>query len=726
MLLKNQYFLVQALVIIFSQSLASQSWFTTYQSADLMVSGVNFNNTGGALKFNHPNGLASNGTNLLVCDRFNNRVLIWKNAPMTWNMPPDLVLGQQNFLTNNPGISKSEMNWPGNASVSKNGKLAIADTDNDRLLLWNNFPLTNGQPADVSIYLPAISPVNIQLIWSWPWGIWTDGTRLAAVATMGGTILFWNSFPSSDNQQPDYTITNPNFGTPRNISTDGSTFFFVGDHNAKVNGIPGTYFWNSYPTSNNQSYDFYRNDWIKGNKLSNGKLIASGLNSIYTWNSVPVNASQGPDFTASPQFYFNGDGVDVTEASGRIYICNYNGNNILVYSTPLTNTLDPVFALGASSFEYNTLDSIGYIQNPSFSSDGTKLIITSDFNKRIYIYNKFPTMPGQLADAVISTTGYDLAPWDNALHNNKFVAVGRNLICVWNNTSNLSQNPSVIFKGNIGTAIFNDLKGVAIDNQFFYVADRNGKVYIWNGIPSSNSVNPAYTLDLGNVELNRLSSDGTYLCVTQQSPAAIHIYKVSSILSGNIVPWKTISGHGFLNLPSEAITFNGSLAIANTSFHDVLLWKDINNAPDAGNMIILGQTKNSSDNVPSIGQKGLFMPGALLFSNNTLWVGEHKFSSRILEFSFLKDSSENLNNSTNLMTYPNPANQIINIECSVILKGKTNLDIINNSGQKVFQQTFYDLSSTSVNISELSTGIYYLHFSSNGNSTLTKKIVKIK
>jgi len=712
------------LIFLFPIGIYGQTWFTTGQNADLMVSGVNFNNTGGALLFNHPNGLASNGTNLLMCDRFNNRILIWNNAPTVWNTSPDIVLGQPNFTANDPGTNKNQLNWPGNVSVAANGKLVVADTDNDRILLWNSFPTSNGQYANISIHLPTISPTNIPQKWAWPWGVWTDGTRVAAVATMGRTILFWNSFPVSDNQQPDYTITNTNFGTPRNISTDGATYFFVGDHNAQVTGNPGTFFWNTYPSITNQPYDFYRNEWIKGTKLTGGQLIASGLSHIYTWNTIPTNASSNPNLSAAPSCYDNGDGVDVVEANGRIYVCNYNGNSVLAYNSPPDSiNPNPIFAMGVSNYNNNTLDSIGYIQNPSFSTDGTRLIITSDFDKRIYIYNTFPVSSGQMADQIISTQSYNLAAWDNALYNNTFVAAGKNRVCVWNNAMNLSANPSQIFNGNIGSAILNDLKGIALDNQFFYLADRNGKVYIWNGIPANSSVNPVYTLNLGSVQLNRLSSDGTYFCVTQQSPGAIYIYKVADLAIGNTTPWKTISGIGFLNLPSEAITFNGSLAIANQSFNDVLLWKDINNAPSTNNMVVLGNNSNSSSNNPAIGINRLFMPGALLYENNHLWVGEHKFSSRILRFTSPSTTGTwDINEDKEIIIYPNPASNELNIiGYDLYHQGNVEYELIDVSGKVITSGKSSD-TNLKIPISYLAKGIYL--FRLKRNRCYTQKIVK--
>lgn len=697
-------------VFVFAANfLYSQSCFTTHQAADLMISGVDFNNTGGALRFNHPNGLATNGTNLLMCDRFNNRVLVWYMAPTAWHTPPDLVLGQPDFVANNPGTSKSEMNWPGNVSVAPNGKLAVADTNNDRILLWNSFPTTHGQAADRSINLRTMSPAGLPLRWGWPWGVWTDGTRLAVVATTGATILFWNSFPTADDQQPDYTLTNAHFGTPRNISTDGFTYFFVGDHNATVNGVPGTFFWNSYPTSANSNYDFYRNEWIKGTHLANtGELIASGLSHIYTWQSIPTQAAQHPQRSASPACYDNGDGVDVVEANGRIYVCNYNGNDVLVYNSPPDSLHpNPAFALGVADYNHNTLDSIGYIQNPAFSTDGTRLIITSDYDKRIYIYHNFPTAPGQMADEIISTQPYNLAAWDNALYDHTFVAAGRNAICVWSNAADLSTPPSQTFNGGIGSAQFSDLKGVALDAHFLYAADRNGKVYIWNGIPANHSVNPVYTLNYGNVHLNRLSSDGTYLCVTQQSPGAIYIYQVADLVAGNTNPWKTISGIGFLNLPSEAITFDGSLAIANQSFNDVLLWPNLNDAPGTSSMVVLGNASNVAFNVPAIGTHQLFMPGALLYENNHLWVGEHKFSSRILRYSCnTTDTHDSAELAMDFRVYPVPAAHELYVSGSYLSAGRDFM-LLDLMGRIV--KTGKTSGETSmIEVAELAPGMYFL------------------
>ncbi|MEM3012477.1 MAG: hypothetical protein QW084_03850, partial [Candidatus Hadarchaeales archaeon] len=105
----------------------TSGWFHTGQDADLMLSGIDFNNTGGPLLFNHPSGIATDGQRLFLADTFNNRVLIWNTMP-TGNVPPDLVLGQKDFISNDPGPGRDQLNWP--FGVATDGThLVVADVN---------------------------------------------------------------------------------------------------------------------------------------------------------------------------------------------------------------------------------------------------------------------------------------------------------------------------------------------------------------------------------------------------------------------------------------------------------------------------------------------------------------------------------------------------------------------------------------------------------------------
>jgi len=733
-----------AIIFFFTRLVLSQSWFVNGQNADLMLSGVGFNNTGGALYFNHPSGIASDGTRFLLCDRFNNRVLIWNSLPTSWNTMPNLVLGQNSLTSNNSGSSKSELNFPGNVSVAQNGVVTIADTDNDRVLIWRTFPNQNGQAADCEIYLPAISPPGIPIRYGWPWGVWTDGTRLAVVATHGSSILFWNSIPTSNNQLPDYTITNSNFGTPRNISTDGNTFFFVGDHNAKVNGDkPGTFFWNSFPTLQNQTYDFFNENevWIKGVKLPDGKLVAGGMSSIYFWNTIPVSSAQRPNLVVTNPYYKNGDGPDVVYAGGKLFVNNYNGNNVQIFnSIPTSPNQLPDFALGSSSVSVNTLDSINYIQNPVVATDGKILIASSDFDASLWIWKTIPTISGKAPDVKIPlrTAPLDISPWDNALYKNKIVLAGKNKIAVWNSIPLNGELPSTVYSNSIGNFIFQELKGVALDSSYFYLSNRNGTIGIWQGIPASPLVNPIISFSLPATNMNHIHSDGKYFCVTVQdgNPRGIYVYKVADFIPGVVPsPYKVIlsSPQLNLNLPSSAITFNNSFAIANNSNNQVLMWKNVDDAGDTSKVVVLGQT-SIRNTLPGISDRKLHMPGSLAASDSTLWVGEFKFSSRILRYRFPNTTrvvfaENNPEKFVLYQNYPNPFNPSTTIVFSLPSGSLVSLKVFDFIGREVAILYSGELPAGTYeqrwDAANLPSGIYFYRLQA-GSFSETKKLVLIR
>ena len=70
-----------------------------------------------------------------------------------------LVLGQPDFASVNPHISQIGMRTP-TAVASDGHVLAIADTDNNRILIWNSIPVFNGQPADLVLGQPDFNTVQ--------------------------------------------------------------------------------------------------------------------------------------------------------------------------------------------------------------------------------------------------------------------------------------------------------------------------------------------------------------------------------------------------------------------------------------------------------------------------------------------------------------------------------------------------------------------------------------
>ena len=92
------------------------------------------------------------------------------------------------------------------------------------------------------------------------------------------------------------------------------------------------------------------------------------------------------------------------------------------------------------------------------------------------------------------------------------------------------------------------------------------------------------------------------------------------------------------------------------------------------------------------------------------------------EVSRIFDSELNID----LQLFPNPVQEVLNINLSSQESGTANIKLINLSGQIVKQSAinlFYGQQSKSIALSNFPKGIYFLHFS-NGEKSIVKKILK--
>lgn len=617
-------------------------WFSSGQTADLMLSGLGFNQTGGSLLFNHPGQIATDGKHLLLADRNNNRVLIWNQLPDS-NRPPDLILGQADDHSNNPGTGSHQMNWPVALSVG-GGKLAVADSYNHRVLIWLTFPTQNGQAADLIMQTAGGEGQPLFRI-EWPWGVWTDGNRLAITSTMGqSAVLIWNSFPTQPGQPPDLTLTaDGQFGTPRGITSDGH-YLLVGDHNPRFEPQPQqqlisqnvTFGWTSWPTSDRPA-DFTLDGWLQGSFNEAGQLLMAPTtgNTISVWDEPPTATRPEPDWLLGGNngySFFSGDGSGVAMASGRVYIALSNGNKIVGYNTMPTHASQlPDFAIGAPDITTNSLDSHFIISNPVVASNGNALFASSDFDRRLYVWRQLPNESNAPPDWVYPLPG---APWDNALWGNSLILAGQHNIIGWTTTLPVAGQPADwLVEGSLGGVSFQDIKGVALDDRYFYLADQPANaIYVWEGLPIQGEA-PVFTL---NVEApGRLASDGQYLTMVLGGGSGVGILAVADLAAGAVPAGiRNQAGQPHLfNLPGEAMTVNGRLLVADTGNNRVLIWNELADALAYQPADIVLGAADLQDRTAEIGADKLFWPASLAFDGSYLWVGEFKFSERILRFS---------------------------------------------------------------------------------------------
>ncbi len=634
-------------------------WFSTQQAADIMLSGIDFNNAGGPLLLNHPGNAASDGTHLLLADRNNNRILVWNSLP-TGNTPPDLVLGQKDFYANNPGTGLDKFNWPVKVAAA-NGKVVVADTYNDRILIWNTFPTRNGQTADIEIKDDRNNPKrNV----GWPWAVWTDGEKLVVTSTAGAKVLIWNTFPTQNNQAADIVLTaNEKFGTPRSIASDGK-HLLIGDHNAKPNeGRAGNFFWKTFPAQDYQMYDFFASepfrmgeggpnkqnqnqggDVLWSSMTEDGKLIGVS-NLLYIWNKFPENEDDGADFKiggvpGQTGYDFggkqSGDGSTPAIVNGKLYISLSNGNKVVGFnSLPTRTDQAPDFVIGAPDIYTNTLMTNYFISNSVPASNGKNLFVISGFDGTLSVWKNIPDQSGAKPDF-----RYQLKypPSSIALHGNTLILAEKmGNFHVWKKLPLNGELPDAELNRKIGNVNLDIVGGIALDDKYFYVAapekeGGGGTIYVWIGVPGKNS-DPVFSFKVNSVP-SVLSSDGKYLAVLATEPGSVTIFRVDQ-LSANAQG--TTIEQVKTNLPQGVFVSEGSLFVGDTGFNRVKIWKNIEDAiagRDAD--IVLGNTHEvgkGQDVKPEIGKNKLFWPSGVWFDGSYLWVGEFKFSNRVLRFS---------------------------------------------------------------------------------------------
>ncbi|MBI2816424.1 MAG: hypothetical protein HYX72_05765 [Acidobacteria bacterium] len=209
-----------------------------------------------AQRFNQPVGIASDGTRLFISEWGNNRVLIYNRIPEVSGASPDVIVGQRDFTASAFGSGAQGLRRP-NSVYSDGTRLFVADSLNNRVLIYNRIPAANGASADVVLGQPnfdanrALPTASNTL--SSPMSITTDGQRLIVTDLGNNRVLIYNSIPTQSGASADVVVGQPDFTSngagntqtsldfPRYAYSDGTRLLIVDSGNNRIliyNQIP--------------------------------------------------------------------------------------------------------------------------------------------------------------------------------------------------------------------------------------------------------------------------------------------------------------------------------------------------------------------------------------------------------------------------------------------------------------------------------------------------------
>ena len=486
------------------------------------------------------NGVYSNGTSLFVADTGNNRVLIWNTIPTSNDQAANIVLGQANLNLIGSGTSSTAMNNPSGV-YSDGTRLFVLDTDNNRVLIWDNVPTSNDQAANLVLGEPDMnsngsgsSSTNL----SAPNGVYSNGTKLFVVDSNNNRVLVWNTMPTSNGQaaslvlgQTNMTsngsgLTTSNLTTPSSVYSDG-TRLFVAD-----TGTSRVLIWSSIPTTNAQAAS------IMLGQTANSQAIATRL------------------------YKPNGAYSDGT----HVFVADYSNNRVLIWSSiPTTNAQAANLVLGQAVMTTNAngTSSTSLCNPSSVYSDGTHVFVADQNNSRVLVWNSLPTSNDQAANLVLGQSGMGGSIGNDPITDSQsmygpqnsyivgtylFVADGaNNRVLIWNTIpttndqgANLVLGQPNMTSNGYGTSstTLNGPESVFSDGTHVFVVDNgNSRVLIWNSIPTSNGQQanlvigePNMTSAAGGISATLLNypgsvySDGTHVVVTDSENNRVLIW----------------------------------------------------------------------------------------------------------------------------------------------------------------------------------------------------------
>ncbi|HEX3681976.1 MAG TPA: hypothetical protein VHU83_05485 [Bryobacteraceae bacterium] len=276
------------------------------------------------------------------------------------------VLGQPNFTSNSPNYpvptgqtygTPTSSNLRAAAGVASDGHiLAVADTGNNRILIWNSIPTTVDAPADVVLGQPdfthgtVYSPPTASSVRA-PQGVWIQNGKLYVADTQDSRVLIWNSIPTANNQPANLVLGQTSF-----TSANAPPLTAISPNTT------ATQLWN--PTSVTSD----------GTRLY---VADYGFNRVLIWNTIPASMDQPADVEVGQP------GMTTSVPNWTTYFCPVSGSD--VNGTPCAGTLNfPAYAL----------------------SDGTRLFIADQGNDRVLIFNTIPTQNGANADVVLGQPNF--------------------------------------------------------------------------------------------------------------------------------------------------------------------------------------------------------------------------------------------------------------------------------------------------------------------------------
>ena len=258
----------------------------------------------------------------------NSRIVIFNTAPTASGAAANVVVGQAGFASPVTACTQTGMSRPESMEVV-GGKLIVADSNNNRVLIWNTIPTSNGQPADVvlgqgdfthcsgndDLQTGVTGTASARTLY-YPSGIWSNGTKLIVADASNNRVLIWNTIPTTNFVPADTVLGQSDF-THKAFNDDLQT------------GATST-----IPSARTLSFPYYLDS--NGTQLF---VADQSNNRVVVWNSIPSTNFAPADRVLGQADFIHGvsndDNQDGSADSGPTARTLSSPSGVYVYGTKL-------------------------------------------------------------------------------------------------------------------------------------------------------------------------------------------------------------------------------------------------------------------------------------------------------------------------------------------------------------------------------------------------------
>jgi sugar lactone lactonase YvrE/F0F1-type ATP synthase membrane subunit c/vacuolar-type H+-ATPase subunit K len=378
-----------------------------------------------------PSGVAVDGAgNIYVADTNNNRVMIWTTAITGNGQAANMVLGQTWFYSNGESASSTTMSHPQDASVDDNGHLFVADTNNNRVLGWSTTVSTSGQAADVVVGQSSFTANGKSVSSSresGPVSLDNSGAMTLIADTGNNRVVGYATAISGSGASASFVLGQ--------LSSGGDIDFYGNAmNNPQEKGFngPGD---TAIDTINHVFYvaDTNNNRVLVFN-LSNANIFTDHVADFVIGQQSFSQVASNQGGTVGPNTLSGPTGLFYDTANQRLYIADTNNNRVLIYNSAIAdNGQNANFVLGQSNFTTNSARiSRNGLAAPAYVTSNTStnsVAIADRDNNRVLLWSNLPNTNGQNADFVLGQAGFTSSGFSvsqTALHTPQGVAFDPN------------------------------------------------------------------------------------------------------------------------------------------------------------------------------------------------------------------------------------------------------------------------------------------------------------